>query len=51
MEIIYIARKKTKPVLIQNLCTYKLVPGTVNLETEVKFISSQFYMSFTRVWD
>lgn len=51
MEIIYLGRKKTKPVLIQNPCNYKLLPGTVNPETEVKFVSSQFNMSFVTVWD
>lgn len=49
MEIIYIGRKK--PVLIQNPCNYKLVPGTVNLETKEKFASSQFNISFATVWD
>lgn len=46
MEIIYIGRKKTKPVLVQNPCNYKIVPGTVNVETALKFVSSQFNMSF-----
>lgn len=51
MEIIYIGRKKTKPLLIQIPCNYKLVPGPANLETGIKFVSSQFNMSFATVWD